>query len=83
MTCPNCGTEQSSEAPAACSSCAMPLADVAASVARYREAVPAAAPAPRIPKERLIGAAAFLAAAAIPIGLGVKNALTARRDAER
>lgn len=75
MYCPNCGVNQKSETPVACSACKMPLGDVDGSVARYRAAQPLAIPAPAIPKERLIGAAAFLAIAAIPIGLGVKNTL--------
>jgi hypothetical protein len=53
----------------------MPLAEVAALVARHRVAIPQAAPEPGIPKERLIGAAAFLAIAAVPLGMGVKNSL--------
>jgi hypothetical protein len=53
----------------------MPLADVASLVGAYREALPPAVPAPGIPKEQLIGAAAFLAIAAVPLGLGVKNSL--------
>lgn len=82
MTCPNCGTKQESETPGTCPECKMPLAEVDALVARYRHDVPAAAPAPGIPKERLIGAAAFLVAAAIPIGLGVKNGLQQKKRQE-
>ena len=81
MTCPNCGTSQKSESPVTCPECKMPLAEVAALVARHRAAVPSAAPAPSIPKERFIGAAAFLAVAAIPIGLGVKKGLVAKKPA--
>jgi hypothetical protein len=74
--CPNCGTKFKTADAGACEKCAMPLAQVAALVAEYRATVPQPEEAPGIPKERLIGAAAFLAIAAIPIGVGVKNGLT-------
>jgi hypothetical protein len=54
----------------------MPLTPVVVLVNEHRAAVPQPGEAPGIPKERLIGAAAFLAIAAIPIGMGVKNGLT-------
>ncbi len=75
MYCPNCGKKQKSESTQACPSCAMPLAEVAGETARFRQTVPQEALAPSIPRERLFGAAAFLAIAAVPIGLGVKNSL--------
>ena len=75
MYCPNCGTKFTTAAAGACSKCAMPLAPVAGLVAEYRAATEQPDEAPGIPKERLIGAAAFLAIAAIPIGMGVKNGL--------
>ena len=76
MYCPNCGTKSKAVRPGACPKCAMPLDPVAVLVDEYRATLPAPAEAPGIPKERLIGAAAFLAIAAIPIGMGVKNGLT-------
>ena len=75
MYCPNCGTNQKAETPGTCGKCKMPLADVAALVASHRAAIPQAAPEPGIPTERLIGAAAFLAIAAVPLGMGVKKTL--------
>ncbi len=78
MYCPNCGTNQRTESPTSCAKCAMPLGVVAEQVVVYRAAMPREEAAPAIPKERLIGAAAFLAIAAIPIGLGVKNGLDKR-----
>ena len=76
MYCPNCGTKFTPPAPGACTKCAMPLDEIASLVAKHRATMPAPAEAPGIPKERLIGAAAFLAIAAIPLGMGVKNGLT-------
>ena len=77
MYCPNCGTKAKAVSrPGACAKCAMPLDPVAVLVGEYRETMPQPEEAPGIPKERLIGAAAFLAIAAIPIGMGVKNGLT-------
>jgi hypothetical protein len=76
--CPNCGTKQKTETPGACPECQMPLGEVAGLVAKHRETMPRDESTAGIPKERLIGAAAFLALAAVPIGFGVKNGLLSK-----
>ena len=73
--CPNCGKRETSDAALACSICHMPFDDLAERVTEHRSTAPAADEKPGIPKERLIAAAAFVALAAIPVGLGVKNSL--------
>ena len=75
MYCPNCGRRETSERALACAICHMPFDDIAERVVEHRATAPAPDAKPGIPKEKLIGAAAFLAIAAIPIGLGVKNTL--------
>ena len=75
MYCPNCGTKQKTETPGTCAKCEMPLAEASDLVAKHRAAVHQLAAEPGIPRERLIGAAACLAIAAIPLGMGVKNSL--------
>ena len=75
MYCPYCGKSQPSDGPATCSKCEMPLAEVAVLVARHAPVAEKLEAESSASRERLVGAAAFLAIAAIPIGWGVKNSL--------
>jgi hypothetical protein len=74
--CPNCGTKQKSPPAALCAKCQMPLEATAGLVEAYRATLPPPAETPGVSRDRLIGAAAFLAIAAVPLGVGVKNSLT-------
>jgi uncharacterized membrane protein YvbJ len=76
--CPNCGEEQALENVSECSECSMPLAGVAEQVVRFRAESPEYQRQQReaeAKKKRLVGVAAFLALAAVPVGWGVKNSL--------
>lgn len=74
MYCPNCATQVTSEKVETCPKCGMPLEGLFERVAEYRSDKPE--PEERsFSKQRLIGAAAFVALAAVPVGLGVKQSL--------
>lgn len=76
MYCPNCGEEQKFDGAVKCAECEMPLAKVAGLVARHKgETKEEETGMSAFTKERLVGAAAFLAIASVPIGLGIKNSL--------
>lgn len=85
MNCPNCGENEKLEKAMACSNCGMPLAGIADQVREYREKTPGKQREEEssFNKQRLIGAAAFLAIAAIPIGMGVKNSIQTEAPPDR
>jgi hypothetical protein len=75
--CPNCGKKQKSERPIACPKCTLPLAAVAEIIHNNRAAIEERERQARETRNRLIGSGLFVVMAAIPVGLGVKNTLTA------
>ena len=83
MYCPNCGNEQKFDGAVKCAECDMPLERVAEQVARHKgetkEETAAKEAASALTKQRLIGAAAFLAIASVPIGFGIKNSIQRER----
>ena len=81
MYCPNCGTSQSEERPTRCESCELPLGPVNELLAANHDAIERKERMAREKRDRLIGAGLFVAIAAAPLALGIKNGLAAQTPA--
>lgn len=75
MYCPNCGTSQSAERPAACERCQLPLGPVSELLAANRDAIEREERMARERRDRMIGAGVFALLAAGPIAWGLWNGL--------
>jgi uncharacterized membrane protein YvbJ len=79
--CPNCGTNQDSDKPAVCLNCGLPLTGVSEILAQNRAAIERWEAMQAEKRNKMIGAGAFVGISLVPIGLGVYNALTAKKQA--
>ena len=80
MYCPNCGTSQATEKPAVCTNCGLPLQGVNEVLEQNRQWIERWEKVQAEKRNKMIGAGAFLGITLVPIGVGVFNALTARKD---
>ena len=82
MYCPNCGTNQASEKPSVCLTCGLPLTGVSEILAQNRASIERWESIQAEKRNKLIGAGTFVGLSLVPIGLGVFNALTAKKQIE-